>query len=88
MGIFGDDKSDRIAALQRQKDELEAKARKIYEALTEARLRIKQLEGALALANADVASAKRLAAKARLRQKASVERANRFKSKLANLAQI
>ncbi|MGN8064914.1 hypothetical protein ACTJK4_24970 [Ralstonia sp. 22111] len=86
MGFFGDDKSAQIAALQREKDELGAKANKIYSAYVEARGRIQQLEGALAVANAEVASAKRLVAKARERQKASVERANRFKSQLNKLA--
>ncbi|CAJ0808530.1 hypothetical protein LMG19087_00245 [Ralstonia wenshanensis] len=86
MGFFCDDKSAQISALQQEKDELGARAKKIYAALIEARSRIEQLEGALAVANAEVASAKRLVAKARERQKASVERANRFKSRLNNLA--
>lgn len=86
MGFFGDDKSVQIGALQKEKDELGAKANRIYAALVEARGRIERLERALAVANAEVASARRLVAKARERQKASVERANRFKSKLNKLA--
>jgi chromosome segregation ATPase len=85
MGIFGGDRpADEVEALQQQLREGEAKRKVLATALAEERKQTAALRIELGKANGELAAARRAVAKARQRQKASVERANRFKAKLDN----
>jgi|GEM_PF-3891631 len=82
MGFFGEDRTEEIEDLKQQISDSEAKRKKLSVALAEERKRVEALRIDLGKVNAELATARRAVAKARGRQKASVERANRFKTKL------
>lgn len=82
MGLFGDDRAEEIEALQHQVKDSEGKRKALARELATERKTIEALRIELGKAQAELAAAKRAVAKARDRQKASVERANRFKAKL------
>lgn len=82
MGLFGDDRTEEIGALQQQVSDGEAKRKALARELATERKTIEALRIELGKAQAELATAKLAVAKARDRQKASVERANRFKAKL------
>lgn len=89
MGFFNDDAAaEKIGALQLQLQDSETKRKKLGQALIEERKRTESQRIELSKASADLAAAKRSAIKARTRQKSSVERANRFKSRLAALSSL
>lgn len=84
MGIFGDDRTDEIEALQRQIATGEVKRKELAKALATERKSTEALRIELGKAQAVLTAAKRAVTKARDRQKASVERANRLKAKLGS----
>ena len=86
MGIFGDGKADEIEALRAMVKDSEAKRKQLAQVLADERKRAEGLEIELGKVRAELVEAKRAVGKARDRQKASVERANRFKARLESLS--
>jgi len=87
MGIFGENAEisnlkNENSVLQSRIDNSKNKYAKIYEALQTERAKSALLTSELASLAAQLAKAKTSVVQARKRQKASVERANRFKEKL------
>lgn len=83
MGIFGSDERDtKIAQLINELNQRENNRKKLIQALTEARQRVIGLEQDVARLKTELDVSRQAIAKARRRQKASVERANRFKRRL------
>jgi CHASE3 domain sensor protein len=88
MGIFGDGKADEIEALRAMVKDSEAKRKQLAQVLADERKRAESLEIELGKVRAELVEARRTVAKARDRQKSSVERANRFKARLASLSGV
>ena len=82
MGFFGDDKAEEIAGLQRQLNESEVKRKRLAAALSDARQQIAEIATEKEKLIVQLEKARQTAQQARRRQKASVERANRFKARL------
>lgn len=85
MAIFGSDRSSEVEALRLQLQDSEAKRKNLSLALAAEKKRADALASELQVAQASIQSAKQYVEKARKRQKASVERANRFKSKIESI---
>lgn len=83
MGLFGNDKQAGSVLIQ-QLQESEARRKQLAASLKIERERSQALEDQLGKANAELAEARRSVARARARQKASVERANRFKARVTS----
>ena len=85
MAIFGADRSSEVEALKLQLQDSETKRKALSVAFTAEKKRADALASELQIAQASLQSAKQSVEKARKRQKASVERANRFKSKIESI---
>lgn len=83
MGIFGDDKTAKIEALQGQIAKSEEKAKGLAAELARERAKTAALQAEIEAGKAQLDQAKAAMVRTRQRQKASVERANRFKAKLS-----
>jgi chromosome segregation ATPase len=84
MGIFGDDRSEELSQTKEGLKKSEAARKRLSADLADARSQIAELSTRLAQLTADLGRVQSALRKARQRQKASVERANRFKAKLVN----
>ena len=85
MAIFGSDRTSEFEALRLQFQDSEAKRKNLSLALAAEKKRADALASELQISQASVQSAKQSVEKARKRQKASVERANRFKLKIESI---
>lgn len=83
MGIFSEDKTAVIEGLQAQIAKLTTEKRDLAEKLRASQAKNGALQLEIAAAGVEVEKFKSLLGKAKQRQKASVERANRFKAKLS-----
>ena len=86
MAIFGADRSSEVEALKLQLQDSETKRKALSVALATEKKRADALASELQIAQASLQSAKQSVEKARKRQKASVERANRFKAKSESIS--
>ncbi|WP_186229397.1 hypothetical protein [Burkholderia gladioli] len=84
MGLFGGDGKQESALLTQQLHESEARKKQLAAALKAEREKSQALEIQLGKVNAELVEARRAVARARAKQKASVERANRFKVRLTS----
>jgi len=82
MGIFGDNKAE-TDLLAQQLQASETQRKRALLALKEARELVAALEARLNATGQELAEARRRIARGRERQRALLERANRYKAKLA-----
>lgn len=85
MGLFGESNNGQIEALQKEVGKLRDANKKGSTELAQERQRSAGLQSELATLRADLERIRAATLKARRRQKNSVERANRFKKKVATL---
>lgn len=83
MGIFSDDKSAEIDGLRAQIVKSEEKAKALAGELARERAKTAALQAEIEAGKAQLDQVKAAMVRTRQRQKASVERANRFKAKLS-----
>ena len=85
MALFGSDRSEEVESLRLQLNDSETKRKSLTVAFAAEKKRADALASELQIAQAALQSAKQSVEKARKRQKASVERANRFKLKIESI---
>lgn len=83
MGIFGDDKTAEIEALQARIAKSDARSKALAAELAQERAKTAALQAEIEAGKAQLEQVKAAMVRTRQRQKASVERANRFKAKLS-----
>lgn len=83
MGIFSDDKTEEIEALKERIAKSDARAKALAAELAQERAKTAAMQGEIEAGKAQLEQVKATMMRTRQRQKASVERANRFKAKLS-----
>lgn len=81
MGFFGDDKTAEIEGLKANLGRSEERRKQLAAALTDEKKRSAELAAQIEVDKAEIEQLKAVLMKARQRQKASVERANRYKNR-------